>query len=285
MSASHTFTIPEDAAVVLRECKIDGDSVALPPRQLDRKLYESVNKVLAAYGGKWHKGKRVHLFPEGGVAKLSDALSTGEVVKEKVVRQAFYTPDEVADRLVTAAGIPRFQHAYEDAANPVRILEPSCGNGQLVRAVRRANPYSFIQGYEVDQIECNWLTMPPPQDSYLPSYAKAVAAVKALQPFKVHCCNFLEREPRPEDRFDFILMNPPFQRGQAFEHLTHAFKYLKPKGKLAAILPANFDFHEAMLAGEKIRPGMGCNHWELPSGAFKESGTMVATSMAVFKWA
>src|SRR5690606_35306300 len=45
--------------------------------------------------------------------------------------QFYWTPDAVADRLVEYAGI------YSGMRESPRVLEPSCGNGRLLDALRR----------------------------------------------------------------------------------------------------------------------------------------------------
>jgi hypothetical protein len=42
---------------VLRAMTCEGDLAVLNSGQLERKLYEKVNKVLAALGGKWNRGR------------------------------------------------------------------------------------------------------------------------------------------------------------------------------------------------------------------------------------
>lgn len=47
--------------------------------RLDRKLYEAVNKALAALGGKWKGGKaQAHVFDESPADAISDAIVTGD---------------------------------------------------------------------------------------------------------------------------------------------------------------------------------------------------------------
>jgi hypothetical protein len=256
MSASHTFAITPEVAAVLAQSRINEDEVFLPA-QLDRKMYMAVNKVLAECGGKWNKGRGAHVFPVGAVDTLKTAMDSGRVIRDKVIRQAFYTPDEVANRLVASLGIPDYEDRLEDnAENPVRILEPSAGDGALIRAVRKINRVSFIKAIEIDQVCCNHLQDSDPQGM-----------------LRIVCRDFLTYEPREDDRYDFIIMNPPFQRGQAFEHVHHALQFLKPAGKLGAILPSNFD-------ADWLQPH-SVNYWRLPAGTFKESGTNIETMMLV----
>ncbi|WP_419902080.1 LPD29 domain-containing protein [Kiloniella sp.] len=85
------------------------------------------------------------------------------------------------------------------------------------------------------------------------------------------------------EKYDRILMNPPFENQQDIVHVRMAFNLLKPGGRLVAIMsPAPFfrsgkkaeSFRQwfEMLDGHKI---------ELPEGSFKPSGTGVSTIMIV----
>jgi hypothetical protein len=56
--------ISNDVANVLANSCVEENRLFLPPEQLDRKLYVSVNKVLEAIGGKWNRREKAHLFDE-----------------------------------------------------------------------------------------------------------------------------------------------------------------------------------------------------------------------------
>ena len=78
-------------------------------------------------------------------------------------------------------------------------------------------------------------------------------------------------------------MNPPFENLQDIDHVLHAFKFLKPGGRLVAVMsPGPFfrkdrkcqDFREWFdsLGGEAV---------DLPEGSFKESGSGINTKLVV----
>jgi 16S rRNA G1207 methylase RsmC len=74
--------------------------------------------------------------------------------------------------------------------------------------------------------------------------------------------------------FDRVVMNPPFDHGSDIEHIKHAYRKLKPGGRLVAIC-AN---------GPKQQEIMGeiCSAWiELPPGSFKEQETKVGAAIVV----
>lgn len=142
-----------------------------------------------------------------------------------------------------------------------RILEPSAGTGRLIDA---AAELTFAETLTVCAVESN------------PALASALR-FKYPSAF-VHCGDFLEFTP-PADRFDVVVMNPPFSDQADIRHVMHAATFLRPSGRLVAIMSAGVAFRCDKLAtgfrafvqrrrGE-IRP--------LPPDSFRQSGTGVST--------
>lgn len=85
--------------------------------------------------------------------------------------------------------------------------------------------------------------------------------------FAVQVGNFLDLPP--VDKYDAVVMNPPFSGTHWAKHVQHAIKWLKPHGRIVAILPATAE-------GSDLLPKGG--RWtDLPLGSFRESGTNVCT--------
>lgn len=71
-----------------------------------------------------------------------------------------------------------------------------------------------------------------------------------------------------------MVINPPFDRGSDIEHIKHAYRKLKPGGRLVAICANGPRQQEVM--------GEICSAWiDLPAGSFKEQGTSVSTAIVV----
>jgi hypothetical protein len=120
-----------------------------------------------------------------------------------------------------------------------RILEPSCGCGRLLDALRAAGAHTF--GVEYDAERAN------------------TARGKG---HKVLTANFLETVPTGD--YDRVVMNPPFHGKHYAKHVGHAFQFPQGGGTLTAILPATTRYDHGFLDGR----------WEdLPVGSFPESGT------------
>jgi len=228
----------DEVIAILKNSTVDGNVLTLPPRQLDRKLYEAVNKALTAAGGMWKTNLKGFLFDGDPMKKLGLALETGTVIDEKKARQAFYTPRDLAIYVTDLARIERGNH----------ILEPSAGNGSLLKEMLGS---TFRFAVEIDPDEANKL---------LP-HANAV-----------HCGDFLEWDGAGR-MFDRIVMNPPFTKNQDIKHVTHALKFLKPGGILVAIMWPNTE----RPAFVKMLDGYRWEVYPVEAGSFKESGTDIST--------
>jgi predicted RNA methylase len=254
-----TFKINDEVRAVLEKATIDSRSVVLNG-QLDRGLYVQVNKVLEGAGGKWNRGLRAHVFERDPREALGLAIETGVAKNVKQELQAFYTPDDVADRLVESVDLP------EGAA---LVLEPSVGGGALVRAVWRKNEHADVIGFDIDRVAVERLQKD--KDSRLHVFER----------------DFLEVDSQNFRVVDRVVMNPPFTKGQDIDHVLHALEFLKPGGVLASIMSGSalsgrtkrhHRLREALEAAE------AWNQEELPGGSFKESGTGVrALILAIWK--
>jgi hypothetical protein len=158
--------------------------------------------------------------------------------------QYYPTPNAVVRRVVADLG----------RVEGLRVLEPSCGCGRFLDALRAAG--ADCLGVEVDP---------------------GRAAQAKAKGHKVFLANFLDadpREDRPDLAFDRVVMNPPFYGRHYAKHVRHALRFLKPGGKLVAILPATARYDHGLL--DDLDP-----QWQdLPVGAFAESGTNVCTTIA-----
>jgi hypothetical protein len=248
MAARTTIKIPEEALEVLRRSTITATTVELPPGQLDRKIYETVDKALRAAGGKWNRSKRVHIFDRDPREALGLTLATGTAVNHQQVKQAFYTPDALADRLVEGLDI-----------HPGNvILEPSCGDGALIRAIHRRQPEALVDAIDTDD--------------------QALATIAADPRVRASVHDFLAL-PVPIVGFDFVVMNPPFTKGQDIAHVTHARRFLHQRGVLVAITGTGWRFAENAKAKafRALLAKLDHDIEEIEAGAFKASGTTIPT--------
>ena len=170
---------------------------------------------------------------------LADALREG--IRVVSAPQLFPTPPDLARRVVELA----------DIRPGMTVLEPSAGTGALLDAL---DTHEGVTAVEINGTLAEVLRTRYPRCD-------------------VRCADFLALGDEV-GTFDRVVMNPPFDHGSDIEHIKHAYRKLKPGGRLVAIC-AN---------GPKQQEIMGeiCSAWvELPAGSFKEQGTNVSTAIVV----
>ena len=245
MHHDKSSTIPTDALAVLSEGRCESDKFYLPASPLDRKLYESVNKVLTALGGKWVTKAKAHVFGEPCEPLIEGAIETGSYVRPGDMGW-FPTPADLAAEVVAMANIrPGMQ-----------VLEPSAGEGALANEALAAG--GKVTAYEIDMRRAEKLT--------------------DIVGVSVAGGDFLSVNPEP--KFDRVVMNPPFAQRADVKHVLHAIKFLKPGGRLVSIMSAGILFRTDSLT-TSLRDQL--DHYEaLPDDSFKASGTGVRTAVVVY---
>jgi predicted RNA methylase len=111
----------------------------------------------------------------------------------------FPTPKPVVSEMMTMAGIEE----------GMSVLEPSAGKGDIADALKEA-------GTEPAVVE----VVPSLQD------------ILKLKGHKLVGSDFLEHA----GKYDRIVMNPPFEKGQDIDHVKHAYKLLNEGGRLVSIM-------------------------------------------------
>lgn len=233
-------TLTDDVADILSRSTITGNNLHLPPERLEPKLYQAVNKAIVAAGGKWKGGKiSAHVFESDPRQRLGLMLETGVAIDHKKLRQAFYTPASLAEKVARMADVKGHW-----------VLEPSAGGGALVEACANAGA-AGVKCIEIDPDAAEQLR----QDGLT----------------GVLTADFLTVEP--VKKYPRIVMNPPFTKDQDIKHVSHALRFLAPGGVLVAIMAdsPNRPKFAAMLKGYRHEIEA------VPAGAFKASGTSVRT--------
>lgn len=162
--------------------------------------------------------------------------------------QLFPTPAELADVMAEEAELEPGQD----------ILEPEAGTARILRAIAK----------KVDLRQVN-LTAVEIDRRLHAMLAASFRDVKAKHADFLQCDESL-------GKFDRILMNPPFSNGQDIAHITHAMKFLKPRGKLVAVCANGPRQHEQL---KKLVEQRGGKWRDLPADTFKTSGTGVHTAL------
>jgi protein-L-isoaspartate O-methyltransferase len=180
---------------------------------------------------------------------MKQSLEQG--VQTVVAPQLFETPAEIADQVVALADI---NHNH-------RILEPSAGTGNLVRAIMAVDNCARVTAIEIS-----------------PGLAEQLRGRFGRGNYNcdISCKDFLECLPEVLGTFDRIVMNPPFVNGSDIKHIEYAMKFLKPGGRLVAIC-ANGPRQQ-----KHLQP-IATAWIDLPAGSFKEQGTNVNAAIVVIE--
>lgn len=245
--------VPLDVLAVLSALEFPSTNQARIADQLDRAMYEKVNKALVAIGGKWDRRAKAHVFVGDASSLIDLAITTGEVQTHNDVGH-FPTPAKLAKDLVAMAKV---QSGH-------RVLEPSAGTGRIVDAALA------IEGVHVFAVERDVA-----RRKHLSERSEAMGHAGRLH---VGECDDFMAYPATGG-FDRVVMNPPFCRVGAGDHIDHvqkALSLLNHGGVMVSVLPASIEFR-------RDRRHTGFRDWclergeisSLPDGSFKESGTDV----------
>lgn len=157
----------------------------------------------------------------------------------------FPTPAPVADLLIDWAQI-------EDGHS---VADTSAGSGHLLDRIV-ATSSVFVEAYERHH---------------------SLADVLALKGYSVITGDFLQLSPARY--YDRIVINPPFEQLQDVDHVRHSFDFLKPGGRLVAVMSPGAFFRETNKALDFRAwfKSLGGLVERLPEHSFKDSGTDVST--------
>jgi len=236
---------------ILKQCKVEGNIIKLPDNQLDRELYLEVKKALELIGGTWKGGKTQGFVYKVDPTEYLDKLCSGDQINLKKEFQFFATPVEIADRLVELAELePEYS-----------ILEPSAGQGALVKAIHRVHPNLQVDCFELMDLNRTFI--------------ENIDNVTLLGK------DFLSETK--EKLYDRIVANPPFSKNQDIDHVTEMYKCLKDGGRLVSIMSNHWRFTSGKKekAFKEFIEGEGAQVYEIEAGAFKESGTNISACIVV----
>lgn len=246
-----TTKLSEEVLAVLSTANIEGNCVKLACGQLDRKLYQEVNKALEAIGGKWNRNAQGHIFANDPEEALDNAIVTGQVAPPSK-NGYFPTPKAIVMKLCDLADLKPGQD----------VLEPSAGQGAISTELYHRGAKVFA----CELLEAN----------------RKVLLGDGMPPISLFAeSDFMKLETG--QKFDRVVMNPPFEKRQDVKHVMKAFSMLKMGGKLASVMSAGVKFREDNL-GREFREFVEEHDGriiDLLKGSFKESGTGVNTVIVV----
>ena len=232
---------------ILQKCTIDGMVVKLPEGQLERTMYVKVSKALEGISGKWKGGKVMGFVFPVDPTELLNEIAGGKKINLKSDFQFFATPSSLCDKIVSLANINQ-KHA---------ILEPSAGDGAIVKAIARELPGKIVDCFELMGV--NRMILEKNQNVNL------IGGDFLAEPV--------------ERKYDRIIANPPFKNNQDIDHLYKMYDCLKEGGRVVCITSTHWknssnkketDFRNWLDKKSAITE-------DVDAGMFKESGTMVPT--------
>lgn len=236
---------------VIAESTIEGTLVRLPPVQLSRNEYLDVKKALELIGGKWKGGlTKAFVFPSDPRPLVEKILAGEKITSAKKEFQFFPTPADLARYLV-------------DLAQPKpgeKILEPSAGQGAIVKAI-------------VDRFRAEHGSTPIVDCYELMDLNSSILA--KVDGARIVGSDFLQAA----GQWDCIIANPPFAKNQDIDHVAKMWEVLAPGGRIVTIMSPHWTFSRSRkeLDFRDFVRRYSTDVEDVPSGAFKESGTGVAS--------
>jgi SAM-dependent methyltransferase len=161
----------------------------------------------------------------------------------------FATLPELAEDLVTFACI-------EDHHT---VLEPSAGSGSIADVIRQRHPRAELSICEINP---------------------RLADILRKKRYRLRSSNFYDLT----EKFDRIVMNPPFENLQDVEHVTVCYeRLLKPGGRLVAVMSPAFTFRKEAKAAKfrELLKELYVTPVDNPEGSFKQSGTNVHSKTVI----
>lgn len=212
----------------------------------DRLLLANVNRLLAEYYGET-------LADDSEEAGVGDH-GPGYLTTPAHNFGLFETPTPVADALFDRLGV---------IAPGCRVLEPSAGRGRLALRARDA-------GAAVTCVEIQ---------------SELADTLRRHGLHTVHA-DFLKLTPADLGTYDVIIANPPFDARRDVDHVRHMTQFLRPGGRLVAVMGAAAEVSESQRAASLRawldRHAAPLGHWrsfftDLPERSFASEGTNINT--------
>lgn len=245
---------------ILNQAKFD--TMLRLPSMTDDEYYHNIKYLVEYIGGHWRERFKGYNFDEPGnivLSKLKQLMDIGyiEITTDKAfqIKNNFYpTPDWLAAKMVEIADIKRGE----------RVLEPSAGRGALLKYMSHKTYAYYAVEYNRDNVQC------------LRHLGYRVNAGS----FENYYKNKINSHG---EKFNKIVMNPPFFNEMDLRHTIMAYNLLKPGGKLISLVAENSLYYQRPVTTNfnAIMSVLSARIIDIPHGSFKQSGTNVDVSMII----
>lgn len=245
----------------IAKCRIAANVVYLPDiREGKLNNYAEVRKAFLNAGASYKNNS--FIFPTDAKPYI-DRLMGGESVNIKKEFQFFATPANLATYLVELANI----HSPD-----LLVLEPSGGQGAIVKAILEYEPRLCVHTYELMDINR--------------------AILEQIKNCIVLGADFLENYPINGNHassshsnltFDRIVANPPFNKNQDIEHIRAMYKRLNKGGRIVSVASNSWrnGGQKKQVQFREWLEEIGAIIEDVEAGTFKESGTNIATCIVI----
>ena len=154
----------------------------------------------------------------------------------KAIPGFFPTPRPVIEMMLERAEI----------ADQHRVLEPSCGKGDILDAIQAEHFKAQVHAIE---------------------FNRSLSDVLSAKGYEVEFADFLEHH----ECYDRIVMNPPFENGQDIEHVQHAYSLLRSNGRLVSVMSEGpfFRSDQQSITFRAWLDDRGADTEQLPDDAFR----------------
>lgn len=237
--------LDESVLAALMSTCVSGCTARLT-RKLSSKVFPKVDAAMNALGGHWRSATQCYEFASDPTESIATAIACRAILTDRDYEFFATQPPQVARILELA-----------ELAPGQRVLEPQAGDGAIAVAIAE------IVG--LDNVDCYEL-MP-----------RNVERLRELGFPVAEPVDFLSVQP--DRSYDAVLLNPPFSQGRDIAHTLHALKFVKPGGRLVALLSTTWRHAGTAPARafQTLLREMDAATEDVPDGAFKAVGTLVPT--------
>lgn len=222
---------------------------------LSRSDYMELKHFLELLDGVYKTSGKKFVFKTNPKPLIDGYLKTGIMPKNNPT--AFFpTPRVIVDDMIKLSDFNCLPND-EEYQSKFRALEPSGGVGGIADVIKEVAP--FVQLDVVEILDIN----------------QEVLRQKGYEPI---CMDFMDYNLDYSIKYNYVLMNPPYQGKTFIKHIQHAFNMLESDGILAAVIPSSFLTQNDTLSKwlyEKVTQIGEVSH--NPKNSFKDEGTNVDT--------
>lgn len=222
---------------------------------LSREDYLELKSYLQLIEGKYQTSGKKFVFKINPKPLINAYIKT-EIMPKKNPTAFFPTPSNLVRDMFIISDFLNIPNDKEYQSK-LKVLEPSAGVAGIADLIREITPYVQLDIVEILDIN------------------QEILRQKGYEPI---CIDFMKYNIDLSIKYNYIVMNPPFQGKTYIKHIKHAYDMLNELGTLVAIVPTSFlnqDDKESLWLYEKVSQIGEIQHNS--KGSFKEQGTNIDT--------